>query len=83
MSLVGPRPFFEADLAEYRDHHFRRLGAKPGITGLWQVKGRSSVTDFEEVVRLDRDYVERWSLWLDVQILVLTLPAVIRRRGAF
>jgi len=83
MSLVGPRPFFEADLAEYRDHHFRRLGAKPGITGLWQVKGRSSVTDFEEVVRLDRDYVERWSLWLDVEILVLTLPAVIRRTGAF
>src|SRR2546426_7061880 len=83
MSLVGPRPFFEADLAEYQDHHFRRLGAKPGITGLWQVRGRSSVTDFEEVVRLDRDYVERWSLWLDVQILVLTLPAVIRRRGAF
>jgi len=83
MSLVGPRPFFEADLAEYQDHHFRRLGAKPGITGLWQVRGRSSVTDFEEVVRLDRDYIERWSPWLDLEILALTLPAVIRRTGAF
>jgi exopolysaccharide biosynthesis polyprenyl glycosylphosphotransferase len=83
MSLVGPRPFFEADLAEYRDHHFRRLGAKPGITGLWQVKGRSSVTDFEEVVRLDRDYIERWSFWMDLEIIALTLPAVIRRTGAF
>src|SRR2546425_2540088 len=57
-----------SDLAEYQDHHFRRLGAKPGITGLWQVRGRSSVTDFEEVVRLDRDYIERWSPWLDLEI---------------
>ena len=83
MSLIGPRPFFEADLATYEDHHFRRLGAKPGITGLWQVKGRSAVVDFEEVVRLDREYIEDWSLWLDLQILALTMPAVLRRTGAF
>jgi len=83
MSLVGPRPFFESDLDAYLDHHFVRLGAKPGITGLWQVNGRSSVVDFEEVVRLDREYVERWSLWLDLKILVQTLPAVLRRTGAF
>ena len=83
MSLIGPRPFFEEDLASYKDHHFRRLGAKPGITGLWQVKGRSSVIDFEEVVRLDREYIERWSLWLDLWIVALTLPAVLRRRGAY
>jgi exopolysaccharide biosynthesis polyprenyl glycosylphosphotransferase len=83
MSLVGPRPFFESDLEGYLDHHFVRLGAKPGITGLWQVNGRSSVVDFEEVVRLDREYVERWSLWLDVKILFQTLPAVLRRTGAF
>ena len=80
---IGPRPFFEADLATYEDHHFRRLGAKPGITGLWQVKGRSAVTDFEEVVRLDREYIEGWSLWLDLQILALTMPAVLRRTGAY
>jgi len=83
MSLVGPRPFFEADLGSYEDHHFRRLGAKPGITGLWQVKGRSAVIDFEEVVRLDREYIGRWSIWLDLQIMAQTLPAVLRRTGAY
>jgi lipopolysaccharide/colanic/teichoic acid biosynthesis glycosyltransferase len=83
MSLVGPRPFFESDLKDYLDHHFARLGAKPGITGLWQVKGRSSVTDFEEVVRLDREYIERWNVLLDLGILLLTFPAVVRRRGAY
>ncbi|MDY7228642.1 sugar transferase [Hyalangium rubrum] len=83
MSLVGPRPFFEADLATYREHHFGRLGARPGITGLWQVSGRSSITDFEEVVRLDTEYIHRWSLWLDLEILLKTVPAVLRRSGAY
>ncbi|HYO59605.1 sugar transferase [Archangium sp.] len=83
MSLVGPRPFFESDLATYREHHFGRLGALPGITGLWQVSGRSSITDFEEVVRLDCEYIHRWSLWLDLEILLKTLPAVLRRTGAY
>jgi lipopolysaccharide/colanic/teichoic acid biosynthesis glycosyltransferase len=83
MSLVGPRPFFETDLKTYEEHHFRRLGAKPGITGLWQVQGRSSVVDFEEVVRLDREYIERWSVGMDLKILALTVPAVARRTGAY
>lgn len=83
MSLVGPRPFFESDLQTYLDHHFARLGAKPGITGLWQVKGRSSVVDFEEVVRLDREYIDRWSVALDLWILLMTVPAVLRGRGAY
>ncbi|HEX9728976.1 MAG TPA: sugar transferase [Gemmatimonadales bacterium] len=83
MSLVGPRPFFEADLVTYAEHHFGRLGAKPGITGLWQVSGRSEVVDFEEVVRLDRAYIDRWSLWLDLTILLRTLPAVLRKTGAY
>ena len=83
MSLVGPRPFFDSDLAAYDDHHFIRLAVKPGITGLWQVRGRSSIVDFEEVVRLDRFYIENWSLSLDLSILVLTLPAVLRRTGAY
>ena len=65
------------------DHHFQRLGAKPGITGLWQVKGRSSVVDFEEVVQLDREYIYRWSIALDLWILLQTLPAVLRRTGAY
>jgi exopolysaccharide biosynthesis polyprenyl glycosylphosphotransferase len=83
MSLIGPRPFFECDLEDYEDHHFRRLGVKPGVTGLWQVNGRSAVVDFEEVVRLDREYIERWSLLLDVTILCRTVPAVLRRTGAY
>jgi exopolysaccharide biosynthesis polyprenyl glycosylphosphotransferase len=83
MSLVGPRPFFEADFASYQDHHFRRLDAKPGITGLWQVSGRSAVVDFEDVVFLDRQYIEQWSPWLDLSIMFRTLPAVVRRTGAY
>lgn len=83
MSLVGPRPFFERDFAAYEAHHFRRLGAKPGITGMWQVYGRSSVLDFEEVVRLDTEYIDGWSLWLDLRILARTLPAVVGRTGAY
>jgi len=83
MALVGPRPFFESDLEAYRDHHFSRLGAKPGITGMWQVNGRSDVVDFEEVVRLDRQYIDQWSLSLDFQIMAQTVPAVFRRTGAF
>lgn len=83
MSLVGPRPVPEDDFIDYEDHHFRRLGAKPGITGLWQVSGRSAVSDFEERVRMDTEYIDHWSLWLDFKILVMTLPAVLQRTGAF
>jgi exopolysaccharide biosynthesis polyprenyl glycosylphosphotransferase len=83
MSLIGPRPFFEADFEAYEDHHFRRLDAKPGITGLWQVSGRSEVLNFEDVIFLDRQYIEQWSFWLDVSILFRTIPAVFRRTGAF
>jgi lipopolysaccharide/colanic/teichoic acid biosynthesis glycosyltransferase len=83
MSLVGPRPFFESDLADYEAHHFRRLAVKPGITGLWQVSGRSDIVDFEDVVRLDRHYIEHWSLALDLRILVRTLPVVASRSGAY
>jgi lipopolysaccharide/colanic/teichoic acid biosynthesis glycosyltransferase len=83
MSLVGPRPFFESDLADYEAHHFRRLAVKPGLTGLWQVSGRSDIVNFEEVVRLDRQYIEQWSLALDFEILARTVPAVASRRGAY
>jgi lipopolysaccharide/colanic/teichoic acid biosynthesis glycosyltransferase len=83
MSLVGPRPFFESDFEEYEDHHFRRLDAKPGITGLWQVSGRSEMLDFEDVIYLDRQYIEQWSFWLDFSILFRTIPSVLRRTGAF
>jgi exopolysaccharide biosynthesis polyprenyl glycosylphosphotransferase len=83
MSVIGPRPFFPEDLDQYAEHHFERLSVLPGITGLWQVSGRSSVLDFEEVVRLDQHYIHHWSVWMDLRILALTLPAVLRRDGAY
>ena len=82
MSLVGPRPFFPSDLEAYEDHHFERLHALPGITGLWQVSGRSDIEDFEQVVQLDRKYIRNWSIWSDFLILVRTLPAAFGR-GAY
>jgi exopolysaccharide biosynthesis polyprenyl glycosylphosphotransferase len=83
MSLIGPRPFFPSDLVHYEEHHFDRLSVLPGITGLWQVKGRSAVLDFEEVIRLDRQYIDEWSVWLDLKILGWTFPAVMKRTGAY
>jgi exopolysaccharide biosynthesis polyprenyl glycosylphosphotransferase len=82
MSLVGPRPFFPNDLDGYEDHHFERLFVLPGITGLWQVSGRSDVVDFEEVVRLDAQYIRDWSVGMDLSILWRTLPAALGR-GAY
>jgi lipopolysaccharide/colanic/teichoic acid biosynthesis glycosyltransferase len=81
MSLVGPRPVPPYEVAGYRDGHHRRLAALPGITGCWQVKGRGRVT-FEEMIRMDVEYVRNASLLLDLTILLLTIPAVLSRRGA-
>ena len=81
MSLVGPRPVPPYEVAGYRSGHHKRLAALPGITGVWQVKGRCRVT-FEEMVRMDIEYVRDASLWLDLKILFLTIPAIISRRGA-
>jgi lipopolysaccharide/colanic/teichoic acid biosynthesis glycosyltransferase len=83
MSLVGPRPNCEEDFPKYERHHFRRLAVKPGITGLWQVSGRSEILVFEEVIRLDGAYIDRWSLLLDARIMWRTLPTVVKRRGAY
>ena len=81
MSLVGPRPVPIYEVTKYEDKHFERLAALPGITGLWQVKGRCELP-FEEMVRLDVEYVRKASLWLDIKILFQTLPAVLSGRGA-
>lgn len=81
MSLVGPRPVPLYEAAAYQDWHLERLTALPGITGLWQVRGRARVA-FDEMVRLDIEYVRRRSLWLDLQILLLTVPAVLSGEGA-
>lgn len=82
MSLVGTRPPMLDEYAQYSRHHKRRLSLKPGITGMWQVSGRSQITDFEEVVRLDCYYIDHWSVGLDIKILFKTIAAVISRKGS-
>lgn len=82
MSLVGTRPPTEDEWEKYQLHHRTRMAIKPGITGLWQVSGRSSITDFEEVVRLDTQYIVDWNLGLDIKILFKTVFAVIKKDGA-
>ena len=81
MSLVGTRPPTVEEVECYRPHHRRRLSMKPGVTGLWQLAGNGSVRDFEEIVRLDCQYIDSWSVWLDVSILVRTVVKVLRRTG--
>jgi lipopolysaccharide/colanic/teichoic acid biosynthesis glycosyltransferase len=76
MSLVGPRPPMSYELEHYQTEHFERLAVRPGVTGLWQVSGRSRMS-FEEMVALDRDYIHRQSLGLDVRILISTIPVVL------
>jgi lipopolysaccharide/colanic/teichoic acid biosynthesis glycosyltransferase len=82
MSLVGPRPLPQRDYERLLDWHRKRYLVLPGITGLWQVSGRAEL-DFDELVRLDFLYLERWSVFLDLSILVKTVPAVLLRKGAF
>ena len=82
MSLVGTRPPTVDEWEKYEYHHRARLAIRPGITGMWQVSGRSEITDFEEVVKLDTKYIQNWSLLLDLKILVKTVTAVIKRKGA-
>jgi lipopolysaccharide/colanic/teichoic acid biosynthesis glycosyltransferase len=82
MSLVGPRAMSLRDYQLFdRDWQRRRFSVKPGITCLWQVKGRNSIT-FEEWMELDMQYIDKWSLWLDIKILARTVPAVLRGTGA-
>lgn len=82
MSLVGTRPPTLDEWEKYESHHRARMAAKPGITGMWQISGRSEITDFEEVVRLDREYISNWTLGLDFKILLKTLTVVLERRGS-
>ena len=82
MSLVGTRPPLIGEVSLYELHHRARLSIKPGITGMWQVSGRSDITDFEEVVRLDKSYIENWSIGLDIKILLKTVLAVFKREGS-
>ena len=82
MSVVGTRPPTLDEWNKYELHHRARLAIKPGITGLWQVSGRSDIKDFEEVVRLDTEYIKNFSLWKDLSIIYKTIIVVINRKGA-
>ena len=82
MSLVGPRPPIPEEVERYERWQRRRLSMKPGITGLWQVSGRSGLDDFNRWIALDLAYIDQWSLWLDFKILLKTIPAVLSTRGA-
>lgn len=83
MSLVGPRPLPVDETRRFDDFaHRRRLSVKPGLTCLWQISGRSNVRDFKEWVRLDLEYIDNWSLWLDLKILLQTIPIVLKGSGA-
>ena len=82
MSLVGPRPLPLRDFALLEDWHRKRSLVLPGMTGLWQISGRSDLS-FDDLVRLDFYYLENWSIWLDISILAKTLPAVLAGRGAY
>lgn len=81
MSLVGTRPILQDELEQYELHHRARIATKPGITGMWQVSGRSNITDFEEVVRLDTEYITKWNFGLDIKILLQTVKTVLKREG--
>ena len=84
MSLVGTRPPTVDEVEKYDMGHWRRLSIKPGITGMWQTSGRSEITDFEEVVSLDKQYIDQWSIWLDIKILFKTVFQVfLKRTGAY
>lgn len=82
MSLVGTRPPTVDEYEKYSYHHKARLATKPGITGMWQVSGRSNITNFEDIVELDTEYITNWSLALDIQILIKTVKAVLKKEGA-
>lgn len=82
MSLVGTRPPTLDEYEQYELHHKKRLAAKPGLTGMWQVSGRSDIEDFEEIIRLDSQYISEWRLALDIKILFYTVIAVFRKKGA-
>ncbi len=82
MSLVGPRPPLPEEVSRYEPWQHRRLSMKPGLTGLWQVSGRTELDDFKAWTTIDLAYIDQWSLWLDFKILLKTIPAVLSTRGA-
>ena len=82
MSLVGTRPPTEDEFEQYELHHRARLGMRPGLTGMWQVSGRSDIKDFEEIVALDTQYISNWSLSMDFRIILRTVGVVLTGKGS-
>lgn len=82
LTYLGTRPILQDELRQYELHHRARIAIKPGITGMWQVSGRSDITDFEEVVRLDTEYISNWNFGLDIKILFKTVMTVLKREGS-
>lgn len=83
MSLVGTRPPTVDEVNKYENYHRRRISFKPGLTGMWQVSGRSNITDFDKVVSLDTQYIDEWSLWLDIKIIFKTILVVLKKGDAY
>ncbi len=82
MSLVGPRPHIPEEVKHYSDRHLKKLEVLPGMTGVCQVSGRNNL-NYKEMVKLDLYYVDNWSIWMDLSILILTFPAILFRKGAY
>jgi lipopolysaccharide/colanic/teichoic acid biosynthesis glycosyltransferase len=82
MSFVGPRPPIPAEVKRYDPWQMRRLSMRPGLTCLWQVQGRNKIVKFDEWMRLDLEYIDNWSLWLDLKLFLQTIPIVIFGIGA-
>ena len=83
MSLVGTRPPTEEEVSKYSRNHWRRISIKPGITGMWQISGRSSITSFDEIVDLDTKYIDEWSVMVDFKVMFKTIGVILRRNGAY
>ncbi len=83
MSLVGTRPPTVDEVKKYEDRHWERLNVKPGITGEWQVNGRSTIKDFEDIVKMDIDYQQKWSFWYDLNLIIKTVLVVLNKNGAY
>ena len=82
MSLVGTRPPTEDEFEKYNGYYRRRMSITPGLTGMWQVSGRSDIQDFEEIVKLDLEYIDNWSIGLDLKIILKTVGVIFFRKGA-
>jgi lipopolysaccharide/colanic/teichoic acid biosynthesis glycosyltransferase len=82
LSLVGPRPPLQNEFKEFDLWHRRKLSVKPGLTCLWQIAGRNEINNFDDWAKLDLKYIDNWSIWLDILILLKTIPAVLSGKGA-